>query len=289
MKDNDYRTVRTLLDNDDELDSFISVQCERSRKSLQAILDAIQVLSSMQSSLNNNFQVSWSDMYIRAMSADLAGSPPFEEIMTAVKRMRSDVMNHLLNDLAELPVNFEVAQAKVELNKLTDDLDDPEVPLRSAYDIHHETLRTTIVAQKVSLSKKSSSLSTKDIAYTKIVDRAYITLRDYLEATLINFQDLVLNEIFVFDSKSPHRDVFTPKPRFAIERALTSPHDYLSCNCCKGAEGYLSATLPPTAILYQLYLESGAIINTADLWSAFSTILCVDGSEDEEAEQQRAL
>lgn len=51
----------------------------------------------------------------------------------------------------------------------------------------------------------------------------------------------------------------------------------------------MSATQPATAILYQLYLESGAVINTADLWSAFWTIVGEDGVEDEEAEQRRVL
>ena len=30
---------------------------------------------------------------------------------------------------------------------------------------------------------------------------------------------------------------------------------------------------PPTSILYQLYLESGALINAFDLWSAFNAIV----------------
>lgn len=42
---------------------------------------------------------------------------------------------------------------------------------------------------------------------------------------------------------------------------------------------------PGTSILYRLYLESGALLNVNDLWSAFQTM--VDGNEDVEEMQQR--
>ena len=73
-----------------------------------------------------------------------------------------------------------------------------------------------------------------------------------------------------------------PTPRRAIERALSAPHDYLNCECCEGSGDTLSPSQPATAILYQLYLESGAIINIADLWAAFNAIVGTD--EEVEAE-----
>ena len=72
-----------------------------------------------------------------------------------------------------------------------------------------------------------------------------------------------------------------------IERALAAPHDYLGCDCCDnrsragdGGRGEisLSGTQPATAILYQLYLESGTLINIADLWAAFGAV--IRGSAD---------
>lgn len=54
----------------------------------------------------------------------------------------------------------------------------------------------------------------------------------------------------------------------------------------------MSATQPATAVLYQLYLESGALVNVADLWAAFFAILGKKDEEDaeeEEKEQERVL
>ena len=266
-------------------------EIQNGREALQAILKAIDLLFRMQSNLILKSKTAWSEMYIQAMCGELTGSAAFDEMMVSVRKLPSDKMKALLDDLAGKPVAlaFKMAEIVTELEQAINSLEDPRIPLRSAYDVHHETLRTTVVAQKVSLSKNTSTLSAQDSAYTKIVDHIHANLRSYFDSSLVNPQDLFLNEIFIFDSKSPHRDVFAPKPRYAVERALSSPHDYLGCDCCGGSEGALSPTQPATAILYQLYLESGAAINTADLWSAFWTIVGGDDGEDEEAEQQRAL
>ena len=285
----EYEMLRTLLDDNDSLGDLVFKTLQSCKDTLQAILGAIDVLFQTQSNLPLKVVVPWSEMYIQAMRAELSASAVFEDIMTSVKRLPSDSMEDLLDDLAETSVSHELIGVLTELKRLTDHSKDAKGPLRSAYDVHHETLRTTVVAQKVSLSKNTSTLSTEDSAYTRIVDGIYTILCKYFESTLINPQDLFLNEILIFDSKSPHRDVFAPNPRFATERALSSPHDYLGCDCCAGSQGGLSATQPATAVLYQLYLETGALINTADLWSAFWTIVGGDDLEDEEAEQRRAL
>ncbi|KAH0143208.1 hypothetical protein KCU67_g13672, partial [Aureobasidium melanogenum] len=156
--------------------------------------------------------------------------------------------------------------------------------LRSEQDLHNATLRTTVVAKKVELSKQKSTLTKGDAAYSDILRRFVEALETDFDVALINPKDLVFNEIFMYDLKSPHRDVFMPKPRAAIERALASPHDYLDCECCApdvgtGEENTLASTQPSTAILYQLYLEGGAMMNVADLRTAFVTILGDDQDE----------
>jgi origin recognition complex subunit 3 len=38
--------------------------------------------------------------------------------------------------------------------------------------------------------------------------------------------------------------------------------------------------VPPTALIYRLYLESGALINASDLWSAYAAIMECDTDEE---------
>ena len=74
-----------------------------------------------------------------------------------------------------------------------------------------------------------------------------------------------------------------------MEQALSKPSEFLGCECCEpdigddeSQESVLKSSNPPTSILYQLYLESGALINGFDLWSAFYSVIAgVDADEDE--------
>lgn len=115
---------------------------------------------------------------------------------------------------------------------------------------------------------------------------------------------------------TPHRSLLKPalipSPRHAIERALSRPHDYLGCSCCAAESSSINRSpntntdqrhghdssekndhQPATAILYQLYLESGTLINVADLWTAFRARLTpgigaarlINGMRDPETER----
>lgn len=210
-----------------------------------------------------------------------------KDTLLTIRKLSSDSMSSLLDCLANSPLP-NTSTLRDDLRKLESEKGTSD-PLRSEHDTHHKSVRTTVVAHKVELSKHVSSLSEQDLSYSKLVNRVDSMLKDYFQQALINPQELFLHEVLVYDFKSPHREVFAPKPRYAIERALSSPRDYLGCSCCKGAQHGLSSTHPATSVLYQLYLESGALINISDLWSAFYTIIGSEDAEDEDAEQERAL
>ncbi|KAL6715870.1 Origin recognition complex subunit 3 [Lecanora helva] len=300
IDDKDYEGVRLLLDDDESLRRVVVHEFANSRQAIRNLLMALDSLSKIQSHCNHTPFVICSDLYIQAMSASLLDSELFTEILSSFKKLPSEKLLDALDELKNTPsvsndLIEDLAKVSLEIKRLTTSLDKNAPPLRSAYDIQHSSLRTTVIAQKVSLSTKTAELSSQDTAYTKLVDRTHNTLLSYFQQTLINPADLFLNEILIFNSQSPHREAFTPRPRFAIERALSSPHDYLGCDCCtSGKDAGLEASQPAIAILYQLYLESGPVINTADLWEAFWTIVGGGGSggggdEDEDEEREKAL
>jgi origin recognition complex subunit 3 len=222
------------------------------------------------------------------MSGELQNSALIDDLMLAIKKLPSNLMQKVLINLTPFPI-ADIPQILLDLDNLLAARDPAASPLRSEHDIHHHTLRTTVVAQKVSLSHHTSALSPQDLAYSELVARVSAQLTQFLQTNLIDPRTLFLHEILIYDLKSPHRDVFTPKPRLAIERSLSSPHDYLGCDCCAGLDNALSPSQPPTAVLYQLYLECGAIINVADLWAAFYAVMGNEDSENEEADRERAL
>jgi origin recognition complex subunit 3 len=178
-----------------------------------------------------------------------------------------------------------ISRIQLEVQNLQNHAKAANTPLRSKYTTQSKVLRTTVVAQKVHLSKEHSSLSALDISFSNLLDELIDLLGEYLQFE--NPLDQFLHEIWIYDSKSPYREVFTPKSRYAIERALSVPHDYLGCTCCKASEEGLSSSQPPTAVLYQLYLETGSLINVFDLWSAFYAI--VGGEDGADCDERNAL
>ena len=287
LQDNEVGAVRGLLDDDKALLELMTLESEKTRKAFIGLLGGVDSFDIVQSMLYLKKSTTWSDLYISAMSGELNDSTLIRETLLAVKKLPSDKMGDMLGQLSDhIPA---MKRIQTDLVKLISATSNQAVPLRSEHDMHHNTLRTTVVAQKVELSKQAAALSKQDREYSTIVNRASNVLQGYYQEALINPQDLFLHELFLYDAKTPYRDAFTPKPRYAVERALSSPHDYLGCNCCDNTESGLLSTQPATALLYQLYLETGSLVNISDLWSAFNTIVGADDGEGEEEDQQKTL
>ncbi|KAF2201461.1 hypothetical protein GQ43DRAFT_37033 [Delitschia confertaspora ATCC 74209] len=291
--------VRKLLDSDEHLFETVKANVISGQEVLAAVTAAVIVLVRLREALQMTSQVPLSSIWIRAASGELAESPLLRETMLSIKKVSSDKLGQVLASFkaAEsiyLPVDISAFQNALEdlLKQKTD-----STPLRTQDDVRTNSLRTTVVAQKVELSKHKAALSEQDKLYSELIARLHDDLENYFNGTFIDPKELFLSEILIYDLRSPLTEVFQPKPRFAIERALGSPHDYLGCDCCsaagdKGAEAALSATQPATAILYQLYLESGSLINVADLWAAFNAITGEEGEDNDHKTMalfQRAL
>ncbi|KPM39498.1 hypothetical protein AK830_g7090 [Neonectria ditissima] len=169
-----------------------------------------------------------------------------------------------------------------EMEDLSVQVKDQDLTLRSKYSGQSRVMRTTVIAQRVQLSQDSATLTVEDKQFTDIVDAVTGLLTSHIHAP--SPMSALLSESWLYDSRTPSRDVFVPRPRTVLERSLTRPHDYLSCACCKAGEEGIQASFPETALLYRLYLETGNLINVADLWSAFVTRI-----GGEEADERKTL
>lgn len=280
LEDGEILIPQRLVDSNGYLLQFVKQQILAGHQALEKILSTLEMIMVLQKRVPALQQQLKSTLLVDALAGQLRDSNFERNMFMCLKKSNSEALLLTLQDI--LPTTssnlHKICTSLLrELEKLQAQQKDGEA-LRSEQDVHNATLRTTVVAKKVELSKQKSTLTKSDAAYSDLLRRFIEALETHFDATLINPRNLVFNEIFIYDLKSPHRDVFTPKPRAAIERALASPHDYLDCECCApdagtGVENTLAATQPSTAILYQLYLEGGALINIADLRTAFVTIL----------------
>ncbi|KAF2118306.1 origin recognition complex subunit [Lophiotrema nucula] len=293
LEDGRAQDARNALQSDKYLFDQVTQNVTSGQAILNAISGAALVLTRLRQSLQISQKVPLSSIWIKAASGEMLNSPMLREMMLSVKRMSSDKFLQLLGSLQDLeqtyfPIDLDSYQSKLDVMISEND----GAVLKTQHDVRNDTLRTTVVAQKVLLSKHKAALSEQDKAYSELVAQFQDELDQYFNTTFIDPKELFLIEILMYDLKSPHTEVFQPKPRFAVERALAAPHDYLGCECCSGegtrdGEAALFSTQPATAILYQLYVESGSVINAADLWSAFNAM--AGGEEEDDESKTMAL
>ncbi|KAL2018872.1 hypothetical protein VTK56DRAFT_297 [Thermocarpiscus australiensis] len=288
--------AQSLIEDDEYLVAQTLEQGKKRQEYLTRLLRSLQLIT-----CTGLRSASFTELYMLALSSgiDLDESSGTIPLVEVVRRLGPDEFLSLIGRLLdaikagspELGLEGWDSDAEELVGSLADLRDEVEgtversknngATLKSKYSAQSRVVRTTVVAQKVQLSRDTAALTEEDKAFTKAVDSLTDLLARALRCDPID--SLFLHEAWVYDSKTPYRDVFVPRPGATFGRALSRPHDYLACACCGKADGGLAPTLPATAVLYHLYLEAGALVNVADLWSAYYGLVGRDddGGDDE--------
>ncbi|KAK3362945.1 origin recognition complex subunit 3 N-terminus-domain-containing protein [Lasiosphaeria hispida] len=276
--------AQSLLDDDDYLAEQILEQNQKRRDYLVQLLRSLHLIAA-----TGLISTPFTDLYVTALSEGIDLTSEKASVLDPLRRLGPNeivsLIHHLLNaieigspeldlqgwgpDADELVASL--AEIRDEVEALVERAKDSRKTLKSKYSAQSRVLRTTVVAQKVQLSRDTATLTDEDREFTEAIDR----LADLFSRS-VNCEPVTsrfLHEAWVYDSKSPYRDVFVPRPGTTLSRALSRPNDYLGCACCSKANGTVTATMPTTAVLYHLYLEAGALINVADLWSAYYALV----------------
>ncbi|RAH70852.1 putative origin recognition complex subunit 3 [Aspergillus aculeatinus CBS 121060] len=263
--------VRKLLKDDAFLLEQSAQWVKSGQQKMRDIFKCVDMVQRALKKFNIVKKTSISDLSIRALAGELQTSASYEDVLRAIKTLDSDQMKLFAMMLPDtLTASSDFAQIQADFGALLQVYQGTE-PLKSGYDKQHSVVATTVVQQRVKLSKAKVKLPKENAEFTKIIDRFHALLEACLEETLVRPNDLVLHEIFLLDMRNPLKEVFSPRPRFAVERALSSPFDYL-ISSPESSTVKVSAHQPAAAILYQLYLESGSLVNVHDLWQAFYAV-----------------
>jgi origin recognition complex subunit 3 len=290
--------AKNLLDSDAFLGERLSAELAHRREFVMSLLRSLHLLKS-----TGLASGTFIDLYTNALTQGIDLAAEGSSFLDSVRRLQPDGVLSLITKIldsaregdSELGLDGwadEAANMIASLMQIGDEVTSLLArskmegnSLRSKYSAQSRVLRTTVVAQKVQLSQDTAKLTEEDKAFTDAIDRLVNLLTEAIYCEPLDAQ--LFYEIWVYDSKSPNRDVFIPRPGTTIERALSRPHDYLACACCTAADGEMAGTLPATAILYHLYIEAGALVNVADLWSAFYAL--VGNEDDVEGEGKEGL
>lgn len=284
IENNNTIQAKQLLEEDTELIAHL-VTCLRERR--QWAIKLLRILKIL--TANKSLAVDFASLYIDASCNGVNLEGQYSQFFDSIKRMEPcdceayvsqllDMMQQGDQSLGLHPWTDEsptlLSDILVGIRQLRGDADELGHVLRSKYSGQSKILRTTIVAHKVQLSQDTAALTDHDKSYTDLIHR----FLEHLETTMCidGAYGMPFNEVWLYDSKTPYKDVFIPRPRNVLERALSRPHDYLGCSCCKTGVGQIMPSLPTTAMLYQLYLETGSLINAADIWSAYYAIVGED-------------
>jgi len=227
--------VRQLLQSDEFLFHTAVEAIKAGRVQVVWLLGAIRIIQSSRIVLSTKSPTLFSYLYIEALAGNLLGSPTLRELLLLLKKANSDMILAILpsiidtlitmpaRDIAISPDDFQ--DIANELETLTTNVDASSLPLRSQ--MNHD-----FVGKVATTGKKTQQQNELEVAYSDLLSRLHDLLAGYFDLVLVRVESIFLHEILFYDMKGAHRDIFTAKPRFAVERALGAPHDYLGCGCC---------------------------------------------------------
>ncbi|KAF2970897.1 hypothetical protein GQX73_g2681 [Xylaria multiplex] len=279
------RAVETAVENkktfeakqlfdDNKLIEYLVDSLQKRRQWIIKMLRILRIFTA-----NKAINTSFADVYMDASCNGVGLSGQYDQFFDSIKRMEPcdsegyltrvlDTMRQGDRSLGLDPWIDEAPETVALLSDILDaikrlrsDAEDKGHVLRSKYSGQSKILRTTVVAQKVQLSQDTAALTDHDKSYTDLIHRFLEHLKDVMHVE--GAYDMPFNEVWLYDSKTPYKDVFIPRPRNVLERALSRPHDYLGCSC----------------LLYRLYLETGSLINAADIWSAYYAVVGEDNED----------
>ncbi|KAF3919834.1 hypothetical protein ABW20_dc0110259 [Dactylellina cionopaga] len=282
--------ARDLLTSNNTLKAAILSASRECRRYSDKLAEAVNLFRKLQSivSPQQASEIPTYELYSRILWGEFTTRPAFRDAMLTTKKTNSDKFQLLLNALAELPSelssSFAESVAKIETLQTAKSKSGGLVSEFALPESH----RSTVKSGRVRLDELKSGMTSQDTEYNKIVTSTVQMLENYFKERFKPYTNLFLHEIFFYDLKAPHSQVFFAKPRPAMERALSRPGDYLGCECCRidagDGGGGIEGVQPYAAILYQLYLESPALIGIHDLWSAFRMVSKRDGADRENDE-----
>ena len=292
-------TIRQFLNNN----AFLLTQAQTAVlsgvESLRRINERIQHLVTLHQQLHPG-QGSSLQLHAQLLQSwpNITESPAYQEVVDKLRILTSDSLISLMfahPDVFTKITSQSLTQLTTSISKL------------------HTKHTTSSISPSVSPhtsypAAKPAAPSPAQEGYTTLLNDSLSQLSTYYSPTALpNPTTVFLNEAFLTNTRTPLASTFLPRPRFAIERALSRPADYLGCDCCNDStlNHHHTSSNPqrkpndpeqpsrdPTSILYNLINEAGREINVRDLWDTFQHIVDpTSGLQDDEdvdpAEQEQ--
>ncbi|KAK6366216.1 Origin recognition complex subunit 3 [Exophiala oligosperma] len=254
--------LRALLSSDATLETE-SIQCLRAgRERMRSMLTTVTSTRFVYQHLHGTTTMSSFEVQTELLASlpDLSQSEIFNDIETTIRSMGT------FKDFQDFI--SAISEALEDLNAFEPDLED--------YGTDQSIPTLSSIRDELQLDLRNRDLSELTNAFLNLLN-CYIQSRTtYTHAgpEAIPWTTFMA-EAYIYNLKSPLNAIVHPRTRYALERALTRPSDYLGCDCCMPDKGAVldKTTLPPTCLLLSMLNEAGTVINVRDLWDAFRGVV----------------
>ena len=245
LKRHEPALVKQLLDSDEALFTEVACQLQASKESIIWTLGATRVIQGLKRILGSKEVLSYPELYIKAISGSLKSSTYVRELLLQVKTASPEALSRMLDQILDTVMTMPATDIDVspddfgdlrsQLAELSRDTNDNETVSHRETENRRYSARVRTSTPKVNKSRNGLHLPRQSDPVFRLATKLHGLLVSYFGKALHGFQDLFAHEVLFYDLKAPHREAFMPRPRFAIERALSSPKDYLGCTCCANA------------------------------------------------------
>ena len=231
LNERQTKLAKDLLESDRALFDHILRHLKIGKNLLSSVAKATRVLFVARNCFSNLPRASQMTFYIKAMSNKLKESHFIRDLSLSLYKATSDILCKVMESLLPLldcQDSNKVENILKQVRKAEAENSNSSIPLGSARSLGPGALMST-KARKLHLSNQNTT-------YLNLLEEFKQFIETYLDQNLIDPHGLFLTEILIYDLKSPQREAFMPRPRFALERALSAPYDYLNCDCCSAAD-----------------------------------------------------
>ena len=222
--------VKKLLESDSYLFNYTIDHIKKGQGLLSSLTQAIEFLSLAGSCFSMLPIIPRSSLYIKAFSNKIVGTYITRDLSLAVQRANPkdlckflkliipqvdkeerDVLSRLLN------------QTRNYITKTGNHQDSGKI----SRDYQPKKFEAAKAAKIIELNRDKSTFE-QDPIYSSVRHQVHTILEAFVAEKFFDPRNIFLSEVLIFDLKPPLREAFMPRPRFAIERALSVPDDYLN-------------------------------------------------------------
>lgn len=226
-----------LLRSDRELFYFIRQRMSLTHNTIRWLLSALHVFIAIQEEIDMP-RSTFIELYAQALSPNFHKSAMLRELIIRIKSFPIETTQRILQIIRDAVISLPPSEIKISpdtFDDLLEHLTETKGELASLATQgpsgESDNVGIEFSSQRINLRKQNARSSLFEVEQTKLLQACFESIEDYLDQTFVSVGELFGNEILLYDLKAPHRDAFTPKVRFGIERAFSTPQDYLVYSC----------------------------------------------------------